>query len=84
MVDLFDTHTLHTHVTHTLHTPQQAGLLALLITGRLALVRWQLQTYLEYGAVLALYDSLAQADKPEAIDNMGVRAIFSVSFVGDV
>jgi len=47
-------------------------------------VRWQLQTYLEYGAVLALYDSLAQADKPEAIDNMGVRAIFSVSFVGDV
>lgn len=45
---------------------------------RLALVRWQLQTYLEYGGVLALYEELAQRSKPEDIDSLAIRILFQV------
>lgn len=57
---------------------KQGGLLSLLIVGRLSLVRWQLQTYLEYGGVLALYEELAKCAKPEEIDTLGIRMLFQV------
>lgn len=63
---------------------KQGGLLALLILGRLALLRWQLQTYLEYGGVLALYAELARCGKPEEIDNLGIRMLFQVRGCGCV
>jgi hypothetical protein len=50
--------------------------------GRVALVRWQLQTFLEYGAVLALYEELAQRNKPDEIDTLAVRMLFHVRALG--
>lgn len=56
----------------------QGGLLALLIIGRLALVRWQLQTYHEYGGMLALYEELAMCARPDEIDSMKIIRLFQV------
>lgn len=55
----------------------QAWMLGLVITLRLVLLRWQLQTYLEYGGILSLYQELHRAGpKPEDVDGLGLRLLF--------
>ncbi|KAM3572424.1 hypothetical protein VYU27_005553 [Nannochloropsis oceanica] len=59
----------------------QVWMLTFLMVLRLVLLRWQLQTYLEYGSVLALYQELHRAGpKPEDIDALGVRLLFQHRF----
>jgi len=59
----------------------QVWVLAFLIALRVVLVRWQLQTYLEYGSILALYQELHRTGpKAEDIDHLGLRIIFQHRF----
>ena len=56
----------------------QATLLALLLLLRLLLVRWQLQTYLEYATILSLYQELYKMGSE--IDVLGIRFLFQLRF----
>lgn len=59
----------------------QVWVLAFLIALRVVLVRWQLQTYLEYGSILALYQELHRTGpKAEDIDPLGLRLLFQHRF----